>query len=440
MSAEFSPELIEILKNMGKGKVDPSIPTEPPSYDPVAIARWAFWLALSANEDPHVEDETLVSEPDLPEFSPIVRGDRLDLNISTPMLVQDVIPREGVALMYAEPETGKTPVALDLALCVANGLSEWAGQAICTEGPQDVLFIAYEGGASVREYLRGWLREHPGSDLRHFWLLEDWEDPETGRFETIPPLVEKAFDSETRTWYYGAPFLDELTDWISGRFAPVLVIVDTQVDALGALDENNAPDTLALYSELRRWSSAFGHLTMFLHHTSKGGEGSKSYRGSTAFAGKADSMILLEKAKDRGAGKLSFTKAKGMKNAKGKRLYQGLRNETGDDYCVSWTPPSVAELAEDPEVVRRTNTELAILEMLATLSNGMQSRNPKPGWSTNEVHLELDRLKNLPGSEGRDVHTDTTKHVKGYLEDMAKDGRIIDLSPPEGTRRYWGLP
>lgn len=146
-------------------------------------------------------------------------------------------------------------------------------------------------------------------------------------------------------------------------------------------------------------------------------------------------MILLEKGKERGSGKLSFTKAKGMRGA------QGKRNEHGDDYCVTWEPVSVADLANDPEIVKREATIAAILEMLRQPSVGMQrTRNPSPGWTTNEVHNELDRLKHLPGSEARDVYTNTTRDVKPLLEDLAKDRVIVDLSLNEGSIRYWSLP
>lgn len=418
----------------------PNFPPLPPTVDPKikqyverAVAEyWAGLLAAAAHGDPQAEDASLASQPDVPDFSPIVRGDRIDLNVSTPTLVEDVMPREGVALMYAEPETGKTPVALDLALSIANGLDSWAGQTITSDGPQDVLFIAYEGGASVREYLRGWLREHPGCGLKRFWLLEDWSDPETGDYVPIPPLVEKAYDTDTRSWYYGAPFLGDLTRWISGRLAPALVVVDTQVDALGALDENNAPDTLALYSELRRWSSEFGHLTMFLHHTSKSSSGAKSYRGSTAFAGKADSMILLEKQSQRGAGALSFTKAKGLRGARGKRLYAGLRNDHGDDYCVSWDPTPIGELTDTPEALAEAKRWRTITEAWRLLDEATDFM------STSGVAHALRELATraqdpvdvLYGREG----------VAKLLDELNRSGVVInhELSTETGKAAKWG--
>lgn len=64
-----------------------------------------------------------------------------------PMLVQGLLPSEGVALLHGDPRSFKTLIALDIALAVASGTN--ALTTLPTSGPRRVLYISNEDGQRV---------------------------------------------------------------------------------------------------------------------------------------------------------------------------------------------------------------------------------------------------------------------------------------------------
>src|SRR5205085_2104583 len=134
---------------------------------------------------------------------------------------------------------------------------------------------------------------------------------------------------------------------------PRLIILDTQVDTMDpSADENESGPSAQMYRVMQRLGLEYGCFVLFLHHAVKSGNRTDKpvYRGSSAFAAKADVMAYLRGVSSgRGDGRLVFEKREDFGGADPQVHYKGVRDEYGNDLCVSWAQPSLADLAETPE-------------------------------------------------------------------------------------------
>ncbi len=92
------------------------------------------------------------------------------------------LPESGLVVIFGPSNAFKSFIAIDMALCIANGMP-WHGHRIA-QGP--VLYLALEGGAGVvRQRVPGWHRHHNRLDA----------DPPF-RVITVPVTLSKAADAE----------------------------------------------------------------------------------------------------------------------------------------------------------------------------------------------------------------------------------------------------
>lgn len=131
-------------------------------------------------------------------------------------LVKRLLPRTGLGQLYGPSYTGKTYLALALALAVCNGLPEWFGHRVKRTGP--VLYAAMEGRSDLQQRIRAWLDAHPGcTDEGLVTLLE--EELDLARQDSVDRLVAELAAEDVR---------------------PVLVVIDTQrLATLGAKENEN---------------------------------------------------------------------------------------------------------------------------------------------------------------------------------------------------------
>jgi hypothetical protein len=73
-----------------------------------------------------------------------------------------------------------------------------------------------------------------------------------------------------------------------------LVIIDALADIMPGADENSVRDVQPIFMNLRRIASATQSAIVLIHHANRSG----GYRGSSAFKGAVDTMIMCESKKD----------------------------------------------------------------------------------------------------------------------------------------------
>jgi len=188
-----------------------------------------------------------------------------------PTLVREYLTLDGVGMLWASPGSYKSFLALDIALCVASGLT-WQGHSVV---PGRVWYIAGEGLAGLRLRIEAWrtARNYKGPiNFLH-----------TRRAVTI--------DDEG-----GSKGLDMLKAEVESGKAPALIVVDTLARAMTG-DESSTRDAsrfVAALDDLVATVRKAGQpcCVMLVHHSRKDGD---IYRGSSVLRGAADFEFEMSK-------------------------------------------------------------------------------------------------------------------------------------------------
>lgn len=185
-------------------------------------------------------------------------------------LIDDWLPKTGIAAVYGHPGCGKSFLVLDMAAHVAAG-QPWAGRH--TEQGL-VVYVVAEGQTGFRNRLYAMQREGKIAPDAPFVFIPtpiDLQSPDgdlRALMDTIEQVAEQA----------GSPI--------------AMLVIDTLSKTFGAGKENT--DDMAGYvANCQRVSSAFDCLTVVVHHRPKDSE-SRDLRGHSSLRGGIETTILVE--------------------------------------------------------------------------------------------------------------------------------------------------
>lgn len=185
-------------------------------------------------------------------------------------LIEGHIHQQEMGVMYGPPNMGKSFVAIDWALSVANGIP-WLGRYATTQTP--VLYMAGEGGSSLQKRADAWQAKHNRTlspiyfQCRPIPVLND---------DAIAELQE-ALDAFV------------LSDDHEPGINPGFIVVDTLSQFMCGGDENGS-DMAAFVANLRSLSQERNATILIVHHTNKGGI---QERGHTALRSNVDVMFSI---------------------------------------------------------------------------------------------------------------------------------------------------
>ena len=220
-------------------------------------------------EAPQVAEGDIVAEEQAIERYKMMRRDAVFAMPPVEFLVDGLITDTGFTMMYGAPGTGKSFIAIDIALSVAHG-QPWQGQAV-KQGP--VLYIAGEGIGGFGKRWKAWERHHGKVDEPDLYLLPtavNFREP-----EDIARLVATIEDIEQ-------PFS--------------LVIVDTVARAIAGAEENSSTDMGLFVAACDEIKALTGGALLAVHHAGK--DSSRGARGSTALLGAVDTSLMVGKSED----------------------------------------------------------------------------------------------------------------------------------------------
>ena len=188
-------------------------------------------------------------------------------------LIKQWLPFEGTGVLVGPSNTGKTFIALDMAMSIAAG-TDWHGHKV-RQGA--ALYLATEGSFSFKNRMAA-LKDDRG--------LTD-NVPLIARADMVNLLDQEADLAE----------LAALADEIIEQHGPLrLIVVDTLARAMAGGNEN-APDDMGKLlnnvEALRQGTDAF---VLLIHHTGK--DETKGARGHSSLKGAADTILLLSKRDD----------------------------------------------------------------------------------------------------------------------------------------------
>lgn len=194
-------------------------------------------------------------------------------------LIDDVIARGDMVILFGPSASGKTFVALDLCARLAHGLQVWGRDTVTAH----VLYVTGEGGAGLRNRVKAWQQGHaePAADVIGQRCRFDRVDmPDMSTEDGFLKLYTRVLQARDA----GHPYS--------------LVVVDTLSWALGGLDENKASDVGQVYTRLRRLRTDFQCANLIVHHAGKGkggSDGMEFLRGSSAIYSNVDAVLQVSK-------------------------------------------------------------------------------------------------------------------------------------------------
>lgn len=181
-------------------------------------------------------------------------------------LIPNMIPAQGIGMIYGESGSYKSFLALDMALCLAHGIpGQWNGPPT----KHDVLFFAGEGPVSTaKKRWPAWMEWQGISDKSaHRFLIKD----------RVPVYTD------TDGWQ---GVKDDLTEL---KAKPSLIVIDTLTRLITGMDENSAKDATLITSFMESLARHYECFVLAVHHTGK--DQSKGARGSSAFYANMDVVI-----------------------------------------------------------------------------------------------------------------------------------------------------
>lgn len=178
-------------------------------------------------------------------------------------LVDQVLVRDTLAVLFGLPAGGKSFVAIDWAISVATG-EVWAGHPV-HRGP--VLYLAAEGRAGLAQRVEGWEAGHGGVMADGvLWLPRAVNLLDAGDVERLAELVQ--------------------------RERPGLIVVDTLARCLVGGEENSAKDVGRAIDAVDQVRALSGATALLVHHTTKDGQ---TLRGSSALLAAVDTAVSVRK-------------------------------------------------------------------------------------------------------------------------------------------------
>lgn len=183
-------------------------------------------------------------------------------------LIKQFLPAEGLALIYGHSGSGKTFLALDIAMHIALGW-DWCGRKV-KQGA--VVYVGAEGQTGLRNRIAAF-KQHHGIEEAPIALIPcpidlQAPDADTGRLIDAIETVQHRY----------------------GRAA--LIVVDTISKTFGSGKENT--DDMATYvANLQRVQSEFRTCVLAVHHRPKDAESTEP-RGHGSLKAGVDSVVLVE--------------------------------------------------------------------------------------------------------------------------------------------------
>lgn len=198
-------------------------------------------------------------------------------------IVRDYLEQNTLGVLFGDPATGKSFLAMDLAACITTGIP-WRGHKV-DKGA--VLYIAGEGRNGIARRLRAW-EIRSGISLSTAPLYLSNRPTALCDLESNKELLEAA-------------------DRVSKDNPPKLVVIDTLARNFGPGDENSAKDMSMAIQAMDKIRTRFGCTVLIIHHT--GHNNKNRERGSFGLRGGIDASYCLAKD-DSGTVKLQPSKMK----------------------------------------------------------------------------------------------------------------------------------
>ncbi len=184
------------------------------------------------------------------------------LDVKTEYLLDRLIPKQGITLLFGRGGIGKSSLCLQIAHAIGNGIPFDNIQTI----KMPVYYIDFENPLTC---LKERISNIGLSDNVSIWHISN---------ETPPPRLDSS-------------------DWVLYKQLPAGLLIFDTLRASNLSDENDSRQMAVVIARLKELRE-MGFTILLLHHTPKANE--NTYKGSTAILDLVDNVIGLEEAKEHG--------------------------------------------------------------------------------------------------------------------------------------------
>lgn len=247
------------------------------------------------------------------------------------MIIDGYVPESSIGLITGRGGTGKTFLALDIALTVMDSsIDRWD---MTRMDPSDefgtvndhggVMFLAGEGFHGLKSRVKAWLRHHG------YKSAPQWLEGFTGR-------------ADVPNFFAGGADFEKLIEEVSAR-RPRLVVVDTLQKASAGADQNSASDMAVVHSRLAQLKHASGATVIVIAHSTKGDD---STRGSSSIEDDSDFILHVRKV-DAAESELEVTKMRDSESPGPVSMYL---QPVGNSVVVVPEPGSAAAVEDQSRI------------------------------------------------------------------------------------------
>lgn len=206
------------------------------------------------------EDEDFSDDREFDPFEPVPIS-RWARRPPPKWIIDQVLPKSDLAMIYGAPSAGKTFFAMDMAFMLATGQSWWGRE---TEA-LPVAWIAAEAPGSVRNRSLAMGRYHElGLDTANLWVIGH-----TPNFQKPDEIKQLAA--------------------ASSKIDAKVIFVDTLSAVAGGANENSGEDMSVILAACRALHRATDALVVLIHHSGK--DASKGARGWSGVKAAVDTEI-----------------------------------------------------------------------------------------------------------------------------------------------------
>lgn len=184
-------------------------------------------------------------------------------------LIPDLIPKNGLVMLYAPANTGKSFIALSMLCSVATGLN-FLPNVKTKRGT--ALYCFGEGGAGIKPRVQGWFKKNRkrGKDANLVFY----------------PDAVNLFDSREVEDFIAA-VKSQMVNW---GYPLTIIGLDTLATCTAGVDENSNAEMGVVMQNCDRIRKALGVTVLLVHHSGKSG----SYRGASVTMCNVDTTSKLE--------------------------------------------------------------------------------------------------------------------------------------------------
>jgi hypothetical protein len=181
-------------------------------------------------------------------------------------LIEGILKEGTLAVLYGEPKSTKSFIALDWAASLTEG-SDWFG--FTTPHPRDVVYVQAESPWGLGDRLKAWQEARAGDLARLRFLYHPLNMLDPADRKSLVELVRKE------------------------GVEPGLVVLDTMARTFGGGDENSSQDMGKFIRNADLLKEELGTAVLVVHHPGRNVR--RGPRGSTALYGALDTLMLLKK-------------------------------------------------------------------------------------------------------------------------------------------------